>query len=100
MPESEFPLGILSTNDSFWISKVRGGLTNDFDEEFDLEIITFRALEVQMFQGSFPLRILLTTIQAATDRAAFLKRAGPHVAAKTRQLRTQLVKFEQKSNET
>ena len=70
MPESELPLGNLPTNASFWISKTRGGLTNDFDEEFDLEINTFQALEVQMFQGSLPLRILLTTIQAATRRAA------------------------------
>ena len=46
MPESELPLGILPTNDSFWISKTRGGLTDDVDEEFDLEIITFQALEV------------------------------------------------------
>ena len=70
MPESELPLGILLTNDSFWISKTRGGLTNDFDEESDLETITFQALEVQMFQGAVPLRILLITIQAATHRAA------------------------------
>ena len=46
VPESELPLGILLTNDPFWISKIRGGLTNDFDEEFDLEIITFQDLEL------------------------------------------------------
>ena len=46
MPESELPLGILPTNASFWISKIRGGLTNDFADESDLEIITFQALEV------------------------------------------------------
>ena len=46
MPESELPLGILLTNDSFWNSKIRGGLANDFDEEFDLEIINFQVLKV------------------------------------------------------
>ena len=70
VPESELPLGILSTNGSFWISKIRGGLTNDFDEEFNLETITLQALELQMFQGAVPLRILLITNQAATHRSA------------------------------